>query len=119
MRDGGLVYLGSLVPLEDGPHTIDAIVEGFGPRGRDWIDGTLFAVDGYLVVNPVHGCRGRSTGATPCPAPPPFLAYDEPLADGILVSEAGAVVELSASMPEVDPDAVVTAGHVPPGAAGR
>ena len=68
--------------------TIDGIVEGFGPRGRDWIDGTLFEVDGYLVVNPVHPCRRAVAGATPCPAPPPFLAYDEPLADGMLVSDA-------------------------------
>ena len=109
-RDGGLVYLGSLVPVEDGPSTIDGIVEGFGPRGRDWIDGTLFGVDGYLVSNPIHPCRRAVAGATPCPAPPPFLAYDEPLPDGILVSDAGAEVQLLASMPEIDPDAVVTEG---------
>jgi hypothetical protein len=35
---------------------------------------------------------------------PPFLAYDDPLADG---SEA---VELSGAMPEIDPDAVGTEG---------
>ena len=87
-RDGGLVYLGSLVPVEDGPSTIDEIVEGFGPRGRDWTDGTLFEVDGYLVVNPVHPCRRAVAGATPCPAPSPFLSYDAPVADGILVSDA-------------------------------
>lgn len=110
VRGGSLVYLGSLVPSEDGPRTIDGIVEGFGPRGRDWTDGTLFVVDGYLVTNPVHSCVTEVAEATPCPAPPPFLAYDEPLADGILVSDAGAVVDVSASMPEIDPDAVVTAG---------
>lgn len=109
-RDGGLVYLGSLVPSEGGLRTIDGIVEGFGPRGRDWTDGTLFEVDGYLVTNPVHGCVAEDAEATPCPAPPPFLAYDEPLADGILVSESGEVVQLSATMPEIDPNAVVTAG---------
>jgi len=109
-RDKGLVYLGSLVPSEDGLRTIGGIVEGFGPRGRNWIDGTLFEVDGYLVVHPVHDCRTEGSGATPCPAPSPFLAYDDPIADGVLVSEAGDVVELSAAMPGVDPDAVVTAG---------
>lgn len=109
-RDGGLVYLGSLVPSEDGLRTIDGIVEGFGPRGRDWTDGTLFEVDGYLVSNPVHGCVTEASDATPCPAPSPFLAYDEPLADGVLTSDAGAVVELSASMPGIDTDVVVTAG---------
>lgn len=109
-REGALVYLGSLVPSEVGPRTIERIVEGFGPRGRDWIDGTLFEVDGYLVVNPAHACLRPDAGATPCPAPPPFLAFDEPLADGILVSDAGAVVDLSASMPGIDPEAVVTAG---------
>jgi hypothetical protein len=109
-RDGGLVYLGSLVPSADGPRTIDGIARGFGPRGRDWIDGTLFEVDGHLVANPVHACVRPDAGASPCPAPSPFLAYDTPLADGILVSDAGAVVELSASTPEIDPAAVVTAG---------
>jgi hypothetical protein len=91
--------------------TIDGVVEGFGPRGRDWIDGTLFEVDGYLIVNPVHPCRQTGRSATPCPAPSPFLSYDAPTAEGILVSDDGAVVELSASMPEIDPDAVVTTGR--------
>ncbi len=116
-RDGGLVYLGSLVPSEDGLRTIDGIVEGFGPRGRDWTDGTLFEVDGYLVTEPVRGCVAEGPDATLCPAPPPFLVYDDPLADGIFVLDAGAVVlnasavvDLSASMPEIDPDAVVNAG---------
>ncbi len=103
-RDGGLVYLGSLVPSEDGPRTIQRIVEGFGPRGRNWIDGTLFEVDGYLVTNPVSSCVADGPDATPCPVPPPFLAYDDPLADG---SEA---VELLDTMPEIDHDSVVTAG---------
>ena len=110
-RDRGLVYLGSLVPSADGVRTIDGVVEGFGPRGRDWVDGTLFEVDGYLVVNPVHPCRLADAGATPCPAPSPFLSYSAPDADGILVTDDGAVVELSASMPEIDPDAVVTMGR--------
>ena len=116
-RDGGLVYLGSLVPSEDGVRTVDGIVEDFGPRGRDWTDGTLFEVDGYLVTEPVRGCVAEGPDATLCPAPPPFLVYDDPLADGIFVLDAGAVVlsagavvDLSASMPEIDPDAVVTAG---------
>ena len=67
-------------------------------------------MDGYLVVDPVHACRRAVAGATPCPAPPPFLAYDDAPRGRDLVSDAGAVVELSASMPEVDPEAVVTAG---------
>ena len=53
-RDGGLVYLGSLVPVEDGPSTIDEIEEGFGPRGRDWTDGTLFELDGFLLAPPAE-----------------------------------------------------------------
>jgi len=103
-RDGGLVYLGSLVPRADGARTVRGIVEGFGPRGRDWIDGTLFEVDGYLVTNPASSCVADGPDATPCPVLPPFLAYDDPLADG---SEA---VELSGAMPEIDPDAVGTEG---------
>lgn len=109
-RAGGLVYLGSLVPSEDGPRTIDGIADGFGPRGRDWLNGTLFEADGYLVVNPAHPCRQTGRSATPCPAPSPFLSYSEPLTNGILVSDAGARVELSAPMPGIDPDAVATAG---------
>jgi hypothetical protein len=111
VRDGGLVYLGSLVPSEDGVRTIDGVIEGFGPRGRDWVDGTLFEVDGYLVVNPVHPCRRATAVATPCPVPSPFLSYSATDADGILVTDDGAVVELSASMPGIDPDAVVTMGR--------
>lgn len=110
-RDGGLDYLGSLVPSEDGVRTIDGVIEGFGPRGRDWVDGTLFEVDGYLVVNPIHPCRQTGRSATPCPAPSPFLSYSAPNADGLPVTDDGAVVELSASMPEIDPDAVVTTGR--------
>jgi hypothetical protein len=53
-RDGGLVYLGSLVPSGDRAQTIDGIVEGFGPRGRDWTDGTLFEVDGFLLAPPAE-----------------------------------------------------------------
>ena len=111
-RDGGLVYLGSLVPAEDGPRTIEEIVASFGPRGRDWLDGTLFEVGGYLVVNPVRPCRQAATGATPCPAPSPFLAADEPGADGILVSDAGAVVEVTCRpCPTSTRGAIVTAGR--------
>ena len=120
-QGGGLVYLGSLVPAEDGIRTIEGIIAGFGPRGRDWLDGTLFEADGYLVVNPAHPCRRADAGATPCPAPSPFLSYSATDADGILVTNDGAVVELSASMPEIDPDAVVTMGRfllAPPAADG-
>ncbi len=103
---GALVYLGSFLPTPGGPAVIgDLPIDGVAER-----DGTLLEARGYLVVNPVHPCDTRDVDATPCPAPPPFLADDEPLPDGIRVSDRGEQVGLASSMPEVDPAAVVTVG---------
>lgn len=105
-RTGGLVYLGSLVPDPNGPIPVDAIANAGVPDAA----GTLFEVPGWLVTHPVHACYRPGVAATPCPPPPPFLAEDEPLPDGMLVSDAGAVVTVAASAPDIDPAATVTEG---------
>lgn len=106
-RAGGLVYLGSLVPRPDGLRMpVAAVATDSMPDS----EGTLFEADGFLVLNPVHPCFRPDAAATPCPTTPPFLARDEPLAEGTLVSDAGAVVSLAPSAPEVDPATVVTPG---------
>jgi hypothetical protein len=109
-RTGGLVYLGSLVPWLDGPRSIGEVGRRLAPTGEDAPGGTLYEADGYLVVNPIHACVTWDAGATPCPAPPPFLADKRPLEGGLLVSDAGAEVRLGGAVPEVDPADVVTAG---------
>ncbi len=101
-RTGGLVFLGTLVPTADGSQPITAV-----PFDRA---GTLHEAVGFLVAHPLHTCYRPALAATPCPAPPPFLADDAPLPDGILVSDAGAEVSLAPTTPEVDPSDPVTAG---------
>lgn len=105
-RTGGLVYLGSLVPDPNGPIPVDAIANAGVPNAA----GTLFEVPGWLVVNPVQTCFRPGVAATPCPPPPPYLAQDEPLPDGMLVSDAGSVVMVAPSAPGIDPAATVTQG---------
>jgi hypothetical protein len=79
-------------------------------RGGVPSHGSLFEVDGFLVTNPARICGIAGPGATPCPAPPPFLAEDEPRADGLRVSDAGEEVVLTGPVPGVDPGAVITPG---------
>jgi hypothetical protein len=105
-RAGGLVYLGSLVPRGAAPTSFSAVPVGGTPERH----GTLFEVAGYLVRNPIHTCYRPGGSATPCPPPPPFLAEDEPLPEGLLTTDAGVEVGLAASIPEVDPDAIVVSG---------
>lgn len=105
-RAGGLVYLGSLVPRPRGQLPL-ASIAGANPPDSE---GTLVEADGYLVTHPVHACYRPAVPATPCPPPPPFLAQDEPLPDGMLVSDAGAAVTVASSAPGIDPAATVAEG---------
>ncbi|HYO44635.1 MAG TPA: hypothetical protein VES19_15660 [Candidatus Limnocylindrales bacterium] len=105
-RTAGLVYLGSLVPRRGETPSVSGL-PAFAPPAQD---GTLFETRGYLVRNPVHTCFRPGVAATPCPPPPPFLAEDEPLPEGLLTTDAGEAVSLAPSMPEVDPDAIVVPG---------
>ena len=109
-RGGGLEYLGSLVPWRDGPRGLTSIRMLLANRGGVPQHGSLFEVDGFLVANPLRICGIVGPDATQCPAPPPFLAEDEPLADGIRVSDAGEEVVLTGPVPGVDPGVVVTPG---------
>ena len=110
-RGDGLVYLGSLVPWRGGPRGLTSIRMLLANRGGVPPHGSLFEVDGFLVANPARICGIVDPGATACPAPPPYLAEDEPLADGIEVSDAGEEVVLTGFVPGVDPSAVVTPGR--------
>jgi hypothetical protein len=105
-RTGGLVYLGSLLPSRAGPLPITELPAGGLPGPA----GTLHEAHGFLVVKPRPACGTGGAGASTCPASSPFLANVEPLPTGALVSDAGDEVVIAASMPEVDPAAVVTAG---------
>jgi hypothetical protein len=109
-RGDGLVYLGSLVPWPDGPRGLTGLRMPLSRRGGVPPHGSLFEVDGFLVADPGSSCGIVGPDATQCPAPPPFLAEDQPLADGIRVSDAGEEVVLTGSVPGVDPSAVVTPG---------
>ena len=53
--------------------------------------------------------RSDPIRTTLCP-PPPFLAADEPVADGTLRSGRGAMVDLAEAPVDIDPAAPVTAG---------
>lgn len=105
-RDGGLVYLGALVPRFADGRPVTLVPGGADPARA----GTLFEVEGYLVLHPVHTCFRPGVPATPCPPPSPFLALDEPTPEGVLVSDAGLEVSLARTVAEVDEAAVVTPG---------
>jgi hypothetical protein len=105
-RAGGLVYLGSLVPQPRGQVPLLSIAGANPPAS----EGTLVEADGYLVTHPVHACYRPAVPATPCPPPPPFLAEDAPLADGLLVSDRGHEVSVAPSAPGIDPAATVAGG---------
>jgi hypothetical protein len=109
-RAGGLVYLGSLVPERDVPDSVGQLTRRLLAAELAEPPRTLFEVEGWLVVNPAHGCYRRDPGATPCPAPLPFLAVDEPFADGTLRSARGGTVSLASPVIGADPAAVVTRG---------
>jgi hypothetical protein len=72
--------------------------------------GTLIEAAGHLVLHPIRTCFRPGVAATPCPPPPPFLADDEPLPDGLLTTDSGAEVGLAATMPGIDPEAIVVPG---------
>jgi hypothetical protein len=109
-RNGRLGYLGSLVPERvmagDAEELVVRLIQGdVAPRG------SLFQVDGWLIVTPNATCRRPDASrTTPCPLVPPFLAADPPSAFGIRSSNRGAAVDLAASVVDVDPDEVMTPG---------
>jgi hypothetical protein len=107
---GQLTYLGSLVASPDAPPTIGELTDQLLEPGLADPPHTLFDMEGYLVVNPVHGCPVPAPDAAPCPDPPPFMAEDEPLEGGMLRSDAGARVDLEPGVVDVDPATTVTAG---------
>jgi hypothetical protein len=109
-RGGGLVYLGSLAPSRDGPLPIELLTARLLARELNAPPRTEFEVQGWLVVNPVHRCDTRDPAATPCPAPAPFVADDEPLEGGILRSSRGGTVDLAAPLIDVEASATVTKG---------
>jgi len=105
-RDGGLVFLGSLLPRVGAGLPVVLAPDGADPARA----GTLFEVPGFLVRNPVHTCFRPGVPATPCPPPPPFLATDPPLENGILTTDAGIEVRLGARLVDTDAAAVVLPG---------
>jgi hypothetical protein len=110
-RAGGLVYLGSLVPDPRVPDAIDGLTRRlfFGELATP--SRTLFEVEGWLVVHPPPTCFRPGIPATPCPPAVPFLASDEPAADGALRSSRGGPVDLAPGAVDVDPGDVVTPGR--------
>jgi hypothetical protein len=110
-RAGGLVYLGSLVPGPRVPDAIDGLTRRlfFGELATP--SRTLFEVEGWLVVHPPPTCFRPGIPATPCPPAVPFLAADEPAADGALRSSRGGPVDLAPGAVDVDPGDVVTPGR--------
>jgi len=107
---GGLTYLGSLIAGQGGPTRVGTLTDQVLARAVFDPGQTLFDVEGYLVVNGIHSCPMLGRGATPCPGPPPFLADDPPTADGLLVSNRGATVDLEPRVIGVDPSVVTTPG---------
>ncbi len=110
-RSRGLVYLGSLVPDPAVPNALDGLTRRLFAGELAEPPRTLFEVDGWLVVNPPSPCYRPGVSATPCPLPVPFLAAEEPDADGVLRSSRGGLVDLAPAVVDVDPSAVVTRGR--------
>jgi len=54
---------------------------------------TLSPVGGWLLTDPLATCS-PSPGRIGCPVAPPFLADDQPLRSGVLVSDRGSKVGL-------------------------
>ena len=93
-RDGALVYLGALKPDDDTPDDASELTRRLLGGELPPLSGSLFQVTSWLVARPV----------------PPFLAADEPLADGTLRSDRGSEVTIEEPVIDVDPLAVVTPG---------
>ena len=109
-RNGTLGYLGSLVPTRE--RAVD--VHELGARllnGDLPAKGSLFQLDGYLVLNATRRCgRADPAGTSPCPPAPPFLAAEPPSGDGVPRSNRGADVGLAASVVDIDTGDLVTQG---------
>jgi len=109
-RNGRLGYLGSLVPspvmADDATEMAVRLV-----NGDLRASGSLYQLDGYLIVNPIHPCEQPDPSrTTPCPLAAPFLAAEPPLEGGTPRSNRGSDVQLAAPVVDVDPDDVVTPG---------
>ncbi|HEX5828238.1 MAG TPA: hypothetical protein VFY23_11995 [Candidatus Limnocylindrales bacterium] len=99
VRGPRLEYLGSLIVDPDGSPSLDDLtVEVRSPSGP--VRQTLWDVRGWLVVKPA--CVSPGGGTAACDRPP-FLADDPPLADGILRSDRGDIVDLAPDLWGVDP----------------
>ena len=94
VRGGSLVYLGALKPDDDTADDASELTRRLLGGELPPLSGSLFQVTSWLVARPV----------------PPFLAADEPLADGTLRSDRGAEVTIVEPVIDVDPLAVVTPG---------
>jgi hypothetical protein len=100
VRDGRLVYLGSLVVHADGSPSLGELDSGAGERAG-LVRPSLEDASGWLVIKPA--CISTTPSASPSCDRPPFIADDEPLEGGILRSDRGQTVVLSPSVWGVDP----------------
>ncbi len=87
---GHLVYLGVIETGIDAPTSMSELVgnESVAPRPI-----TLSPVGGWLVIDPLATCSPSSEWIG-CPLAGPFLADDQPLRSGVLVSTRGSEVGL-------------------------
>jgi hypothetical protein len=109
-RSGGLVYLGSLVPVENGAVPIEDLTGRLLGSRLDDPPTSLFEVTGYLVARSVWPCIFGDAAPTICPPLSRFLADDAPNPDGSLSTPRGANVMVAASVPGVDRHDAVTHG---------
>ncbi len=87
---GHLVYLGVIEAGIDAPTSMSELVgnESVAPRPI-----TLSPVGGWLLIDPLASCSPSSEWIG-CPLAGPFLADDQPLRSGVLVSSRGSGVGL-------------------------
>ncbi len=103
---GGLTFLGSWATPSANPITVAALLARVTPPAYD----ALAFVSGWLVVGGVNTCHPLAPGATPCPQNPLWLTGDEPLQDGLRVSDHGVTVSLDPSGFVGTPPEIVTPG---------
>lgn len=99
VRGYQLEYLGSLRTHRVAP-SIATLNEEVRSQPAGAVPPTLRDAGGWLIVHPV--CFFAASPAPPCDAAP-FLAEDQPLADGTRRSDAGAGVALAPDIWGVDP----------------
>lgn len=108
---GKLVYLGHLPPASRSPRLIDVLTRDLLlQQGASGPPAEMFLVDGWLVPRPPSSCPVTTDpSASPCWIPGPFLADDEPAADGSPRSRRGSNVVVGDAV-GIDPEATVTRG---------